>query len=378
MFKLGSRRYWAVFAAFLAIAVIRALVAAHYEGSIPEFVTEPTAQVRELRMQELFIDTIPSDAIAAGKDTVPEALHGPVYIEAGPYGHLFASDAGDGEVIKEFSSDGQLLNVFDEFGRANISSVTDMVVAEDRLWVADLLGSSLHVLDRPTGVWTTLPLDFQPYRLEVVGDGEELVVMRIGAPEMFVRMSPDGEVLDTFGLLLHDQEADSLALDGFIARSGERVVFSGKWLGALASFLDDDLTFLVEPIRGPSKPVIMEDFGTQAKWLRHGPVPASRDIAADQDRFYVLTRRQIGVEIRSVIDVYDSRDGAYQKTLLLPLGDKWRSLAVSDESFFAAGLQSVGKWPAALLRKDNNPNQVSTGRLTIRFKASNSQPRSQA
>ena len=362
--KLGSRHYWTVFAIFLGITLVRAWMATHLDGSVPEFLREAGRQRVAERVYELSLDNRPLTGPVSPPPTT-STLVGPVYIKAGPDGNLFAADEGDNDVIKEFSPNGEMINDYSQFGKKNIESVTDLAIEADNLWVADLLGSAIHRLDRANNTWTTFHLDFEPYRLEIGCEGK-LLVMRIGEPKMFATVSPEGKTVATFGLLLKDQDHHALALSGFIRRSGDHIIYTGKWLGALASFSGARLEFLMEPIALPGTPVIMETDGT--RWVHHGPLPASLDIAADQEGFYILTRRRVGLAVRSIIDLYQTNDGFYYKSLLLPTGDRWSSLALSDEYIYVAGLRTIARWPAAFLSADGREIRDSTGRSIVTLK----------
>ena len=363
--RLGSRRYWGLFAIFLAITIIRGLAATYLEGSAPNFLGEPVEQADDVRLDELRVEP-PIVATPGSQGQAPEHLVGPVYIEMAPDGRLFVADEGDGDVIKEFSSEGDLLVDHSLYGRGNIQSVTDFAFGTDEVWVADLLGTAVHVLDRRKDRWSSIALDFDPYRLELFPNEANLLVMRIGAPEMFSAVSRSGRTLDSFGVILKDQKEHALALSGFIARSGSRLIFAGKWLPGIVSFEQGAPSFLRQPISPPGTPVVMEQEGTT--WLHHGPLPASIAITADERGFYVLTRRRLGVDVRSVIDLYWARDGSYYKSLLLPPGERWNSLTMGAGHLYVAGTGAVVRWPDTVLREELTSIPNSTGRPILRLK----------
>lgn len=360
---LSSRSYWLLFLTFLVVAIIAAWGADRYDrmnGSAPQFTKPPRIQNTPLKLEELSI------LGAAASPVPPSAVRGPARLEAGPDGHLFVIDDGDGQAVKEFSPSAELLRIFRGPGIPRIASVTDLSILTDRLWIADLRESSIHTLNRLTGTWATTRLDPAPYRLEPVGQGQRLFLMRIVAPSLFDVASPTGKVLGSFGSLLDEQEFHSLALDGFITRSRSQIIFSGKYMGFLASFSEDGRTLWISrAIDPPENPIVMEKAGR--RWVQRGPLSASLAVTADADTVCVLARRVSGLHVRSFLDLYRTEDGQYYKSLLLPSPDRWTSVAAARDLLYVANQQGIFQWPKEVLEANSNTGTQSAGRSVINF-----------
>lgn len=358
---ISGRAYWLLFLTFLGLSVFGSGLVDRLDGSQPELARPPRPQSDPLRIEELLVDD------ARGPLAHLSAIKGPVRIEAEPAGNLFVIDEGNKEVIVELGRNGELLHVFEGKGVPVMKSVTDLAILPDRLWVADLLGSSIHVLDRTSGTWNTSKVSAEPYRIETVGAGRErLILMRVLAPYLFDITTAKGVIVRPFGKLLHSQEDHALALDGFITRSADNIIYSGEHLGVIASFSESGrLNYLRNTIDPPKKPVLMSRGGS--RWLRHGPIRASLSIAGSSEGLYVLAPRAMGLKVRYFIDVYRASDGTYRKSLLLPDDQEWISLAVSRENLSVASDQRIAQWPAAVLTTSATVSEVSTGRSLIDF-----------
>jgi hypothetical protein len=145
-------------------------------------------------------------------------------------------------------------------------------------------------------------------------------------------------------------------LDGFLTRSGESLIFAGKYLGIVASFSDHgDLNYLANSIAPPKQAVLMER--DDMRWVRHGPLSAALALGATQETFCVLVRRLQGSAIRSVIDLYETETGRYLGSLLLPASDKWTSVAVGGNNLYASSDDRIARWSIEVLA---NPGRGSS------------------
>lgn len=367
-------RYGLLLLFFLAVGLLRGVLVDGLDGSRPELRIRPLEQDADPRTTELEVEAAP------GSEPVPVLhLRSPLRIELDPAGALFVVEdwGAASETIRRISLDGRLLETFSPSGAPFARSVTDLAAHGDRLWVADLIGAAVHVLDRGTGQWTTESRDPKPYRLELDGEGR-LVTMHVGVPELFLRRGP-GAGWTSFGDLLVDPGKHALVYDGFLTRSGERLVYAGKHLGVLASFLPgSELEYLVRTLGSPPVPVVMRGEG-DSRWVQPNPLPATLDVTADEETVYHLTPRQVGLAIRAVIDLYRASNGAYQRTHVLPRDQRWSSVTVGPDTLYAAGTGSIVAWPkAALLQPDglpeNRPSKNPKGRPIILIGADDAIP----
>ena len=193
--------------------------------------------------------------------------------------------------------------------------------------------------------------------------------MRVVAPQLFDLTDLQGKPLQSFGDLVRLQAENALALDGYIVRSGDEIVYAGKYLGVLAAFSSEGrLSYLVQTIAPPPYPAIMAE--GRRKWLRHGPILASWSLAVSEGTVFVLARRRVGMGFRSMVDLYRSRDGVYQRTLLLPNAETWNSIAVARGILYAASERRIVRWSTdGLTTMVSTPNDISAGRSFLKFQA---------
>lgn len=365
----STRSYWYVFLLLLAISILGTLTMHRSDGRSPEYVTPPSPQPGDVRVKQLEIaqTEAPSGTNAAEHASLSR-FQGPVRIEAGSEGDLFVvEDRKEYEVINEVAPSGEVLHVFDGDSDPRMSSVTDLVIRLDRVWVANLLDRSIHELDRTTGQWTTRKLVHEPYRLEAsIRDSGRLLMMQVGTPWMFDVLAPSGDIVDSFGEILERQEESSLLLDGYLTRSGESLVVAAKYLGIVISFSEHgDLNYVARMIDPPKPAVLMERDGM--RWVRHEPLVAALSIGATEDTICVLSRRLHGTAIRSLIDLYETATGRYLGSLLLPAGEKWTAVAVGGRSVYVSSDRQIARWPSEVLygheRSGSLPNGISIVRV---------------
>lgn len=362
--RLKANSYWLLVLTLLVLSFLGGWLRDRSEGSRPLFVIQPQAQVAPVSALELSIDQ-PEEPTNEAPPEDWTLIRGPVRLQADPSsGNLFVIDEGRDETLSEFSPSGQALHDFTAPMAPQMQSITGLAILPDRVWIADLLGSSLHTLDRKRGRWNTIVLAAEPYRVEALGN--KLVLMRVVAPQLFDLTDLQGSVAQSFGDLLHRQSENALALDGYIACSGGGIVYTGKYLGVLAAFSPEGrLSYLVQTIAPPPYPFVMSE--GRRKWLRHGPILASLSLAVSEGTVFILMRRRVGLSLRSAVDLYRSHDGTYQKTLLLPVAETWSSIAVARGNLYAASAQRIVRWQIAGLTQAKEPDELSEGRSFLKF-----------
>jgi hypothetical protein len=368
MSKAGSYTVLCVVTLTIAAAAVRGGRRGEAPGDIvPAVIRPPADQAAPISVRALSLISAPAAAVSSERYAPAAAsIVGPARIAAGTDGHVFVIDEGSRERISEFTAAGVAIRTLERSGGMAIASVTDLAVDDETLWVTDLIGSAIHVVTRKTGAWKTLAMTREPYRAAPIGGGERLFVMRIGLAHLFDITDSAGVVIASADDLLANQKDASLALDGFLARSGGSFVFAGKYLGILASFARNGaLNWSAEPIAAPDKPVVVGD--GHKRWLEHGPLVASEAIASDESAIYVLARRIDGVQVAGFVDIYRAADGGYVQSLKLPAGETWRSVAVGGHRLFAAGDRGVYRWPLAVATAGAHTNLLSAGESIINF-----------
>lgn len=366
--KSTNKQLGLTFVALLVFAVVGVRLgssSARAGVTEPQYLAEPKAQTDAVNIQVLKVRREPTEMMLPFDSAVePPQLKEPISIEVSPDEHVFAVDQTNG--IFEYSPNGGFHGAFKKSSEPKIQSVTDLVLTTRRISIADLIGKAIHTYDRENGAWKTLNLNDEPYRLEPTGR-DSFFVMRIGNSMLFDEIESSGEKLGSFGVLLQDQGWTSLALDGFIARSGVRMIYCAKYLGILASYeTDRRLGWAVGTIAPPDKALIA--YSSTTRSVQRPSLPACESLSADGASFGVLTRRINGLGVSSYLDLYREADGAYYKSLQLPaVGSRWSSVAIGNEYLFAANGLGLYSWPKSVLSANAQSNVLSAGRVVVSF-----------
>lgn len=365
--KLGSKSYWLAFLTFLLLAVFGSRLRGRPGGSQLAFVVLPREQSGPVRAFKLAAPLDLSATLGEGEPSgASPFVKGPVRLVADGFGDLFVIDDGDGEVIKQLSSSGAPTRVFSELKALGMQSVTGLTSQPDRLWVADLLASSLYHLDRRSGTWKAQKLAFEPYQVETLGERRELVILRIAEPQLFSIVDIHGIRSRSFGILLKGQSKHALALDGYVAQAGDSILFAGKYLGVLASFSPNGkLNYLVRTIAPPEDPIVVQR--GRSRWVEHGAILACYALATRDETIFALAHRAVGLRVQSVIDLYRANDGTYIRSLMLPEAERWESLAVGPMDLFAASERRVVRWPKMVSQRRATGANFSTGRTIVQL-----------
>lgn len=344
--SLAPRTYWTLFGLLLLGSVFGTNLADRRMGSRARFLIPPKPQTADLRVNELqALEPSQHRPSLRLSDGSPIIIRAPVRIEASPDGALFVIEDGEQGALTELDpAAGETTVVHQAKRPRSMKSITDIAFQSDEVWVADLLGSSIHVLDRNTGRWRSTKWYVEPYRLEpTVSAPGRLLVNRVGTPYLFDVMTPRGEILQSFGLILQNQHYHALLLDGFIVRSGPNILYCGQYVGVLASFSENgQINWLASSIVPPKPPVLMDRKGI--RWVNHSPLDASLSVAATEDWLYVLSRRTALASVRSYIDVYSTHSGEYSMTLGLPQAEHWTSVAIGSDILYVASEHRIVQW----------------------------------
>lgn len=360
----SSRSYLLLLFTLLAITVAVASYDRSRRGAVePTFLRAPSPQVAGLPPRNLMLD--PAKRGTALRE---HGVHTPVRISAAAGGALFLVDDAKVAKLRAYRIDGNdVTSTVPGKDAPAFDSITDLAADDKRLVVTDMFGFTVHTLDRQSGTWSRTPLDREPYRAVPMGTApDRLLVMRIGARWLFDVVAADGTVVDSRGDLLVDQAETALALDGFITRADDGVIFAGKHLGVLASFSDNgELEWLVALI-GPYEPPAIVTAGNR-RWVEKGALASSQPVTARGGLVCVLTRRIDSLSISSFVDVYDRQKGRHLRSLRLPGRHDWSSLTLSDDHLYVANRGGVYRWTTDVLHAEPALDPLSSGESVIAF-----------
>ena len=228
----------------------------------------------------------------------------PADVRVGHDDHIFIRDDGDLSV-KEFSPEGELVQVYggkEGEGPGEFTSLTDFIVDDrNRVWMVDATNGRITIYSANGTIESLLPLRHPPYRLAGVEE-DRFTVMRepIHASKLFATYelaNKETSVVQEFGVLLDDQERDSLALDGWIYGDNRGFfVFAPIFAGYLGSFdLSGHSRFLVETVDPIGLPRMQfHDDGT--RMVRPDSARSAFSVSVDGNKIYLLTMWKSGIE----------------------------------------------------------------------------------
>lgn len=291
---------------------------------------------------------------------------GPLLVRAAADGHVFVVDDGNDDRVTEYSPEGRRLRDIEGVDTKRFSSVSDLAVTDDALWIVDLLARKIHVENRISHEWKTFAQDVEPYRLLPLNTaGSELAIMRIGLDRWADFATPQGQIRKSFEHLLVDQSRMSLILDGYFVKRGDDIFYAGKYLGVLACFsaTTGELKWIVDMVGHPDSPAIVSR-GNET-WVEHPALLASQSVTTAGDRVLMLSQRISGVQVKAFIDMYAASTGAYVSSLELPFDDRWTSISANATALYAAGDLGVMTWPIAVVADGASNSLPSAGRSFV-------------
>jgi hypothetical protein len=356
--KLGSRGYWIAVLVLIGISFGVGQLQRSLGGQSVEFVDPPDAQTRDIRYVELQLDTEPWYPF--------ENQYGPVSFQRGAAGtHFIVRSVPEGDRIEALHEiEGEVVADGLPALPPELEFIFGTAVDDARLWLADFSGQHLHFFDLDARSWGTLETPQPAYRVAASHESGSVFVMHVPSESLFTRIDFEGGstlAVHPFGDLLTDQFETSLALDGWIVHSGEKLIYAGKHLASLAAFANDGtLSYLRETVAPPPRPTIAVREGDRS--LRHDIYPASIALAADALDIFLLTYRRVGIEDRYVLDVYRGDDGEYRGSFLLPTGDKWSSVALVENFVVVAGRSGVYRLARTSFEIDDSRQETSNAK----------------
>lgn len=282
----------------------------------------------------------------------PAALHDSLLnvISARSFGgELYLSDYGPMQV-RRVSADGRVIRSIGAGrgqGPGEVTSIMDVAVLNDTLWVADGPGRVLTAFSVDGDLIGRYPVSYFPMRL--IGAGDRLYVVGMGAGDGLINeVDRQGNVVRSLDDLFEDQSASELSLSNSMLTSTPDGGFAYlPLIGSLLVLFDAEGT----PVRTietiDKRPVLGSSASGNGGQRAAGGDLQQRNVSIVDRTIYVHTgwRAEPAVagttgEPVSVIDRYAYPSGEYQDSFRIPatydalvVGE--RLYAVSDTSFVA-------------------------------------------
>lgn len=285
--------------------------------------------------------------IDGGPDYV---LYFPAGVLVADCGEIFVRDDGDLS-IKKFSSSGEILGTYggaEGQGPGEFTSVTDFLVDErNRIWMVDATNGRITVYTEDGTIDAIIPFRKPPYRLVTVAN-DRFVVMNepVHASHLFTIYdleNNEARFVHEFGVLLKNQERDSLALDGWVSGKGTGpFVLAPLFAGYLASFdRSGSLRFMVETVESVGIPRMRRrEDGTRI--VRSDSRRSALTVSVDNGKVYVLSILKAGIRNIGALDVYSADDGSYLYSLRLP--EPAKRVVVQEGFLYVMNESVVSKW----------------------------------
>lgn len=279
-----------------------------------------------------------------------DILHLAAGLNTDRHGNIFIRDDGD-LTIKKFSTRGGHLQTYGKGegqGPGEFSALTDFQIDEaGNVWTADPSNGRITVFAPDGVIKNIISSSFPPYRIPNL---TESVVVVMHSPwhakALFGLYEVEEDHLalqKNFGLILHNQDKDSIALDGWSAKISEsEFAFAGTHTGLLGIFrVDGSRRLLVKTVdQVPLPPMRSGPLGNRI--VRAGLKRCALAVSASANHIYVLTAKHEGIKTLGVVDVYRVTDGSYDFSFRIP--EPARRVVVTDDHYFSLSDTSVTKW----------------------------------
>ena len=155
----------------------------------------------------------------------------------------------------------------------------------------------------------------------------------------------DGQTAHRFGRLLYNQADNLLYLDGVMLADAGTIIYALTYVGILAAYtLDGKQQFLVKTIDDVGFPELIENANGR-KWIdRQAPV-ATVSMMKLEDKVYVFKVLYEAERRRTVLDVYDSKNGQYRYSLdVTEAAQDAVHLTVSPDHLYVVKDSTVVRW----------------------------------
>ena len=170
-----------------------------------------------------------------------------------------------------------------------------------------------------------------------------LLMLPPGYPQLFERFDAAGQSINTFGVLLEDQQQSSLVLDGWVDSDHDGgVTYLSYYAGILASYdKNGSPRFVVETIEPHSLPKIFSN-SEGSRWMDPEAQMRNMTVSVFGDEVHVFTWIAEGFKKIGAIDTYDLSNGTYRYSRRVPAPCSW--LVFSGEHLYTAVDATVSKW----------------------------------
>ncbi|MBA4157146.1 MAG: 6-bladed beta-propeller [Gemmatimonadetes bacterium] len=275
-------------------------------------------------------------------------LLNPFKVQVVSDGRIFVLDFGD-RSVKEFSATGALVRTYgigDGRGPGELLNPTDFFVSDrGEVWILDPAQGRIMIFDHEALPLRTIPVGVPAIRL--MGLPDNSYVLMAAGEKLFSRYTPAGDLVHSFGQFVEDQLRQGIALQGDIARIGEKdLIYAPLRAGYIARFsAEGELRYYKETVDRLPYPGVeaMPSGGVRIAPESRGQV-ATRSVSVLGDEVYLLTpgARVDGQRV-SVADVYDGRDGSYRYSFRIS-EEGTQSIAVTPSDIFMVADTSVTRW----------------------------------
>ncbi len=258
---------------------------------------------------------------------------------------IYFFDYGD-LALKKFSHDGTLLQKYGKGrgqGPGEFSNPTDFVVTEEGLlWIADPVNGVISVFNADGSLIRTIHTLSRPYRLLLYG-AENMIIMPESGEYLFEIYKTSGERIDTFGKIIENQQANVLALDGWIARSStDSFFYVPFYAGLILSYtINKQRRFYVQMIDPKPLPKIIKSATGRTHVDRKASYAALSINTAGNELFILSDDESKGDKSR-VIDVYSNETGSYLYSM--PVPEPCNQIFVTKNYVYTLNMAGLSKW----------------------------------
>jgi len=198
------------------------------------------------------------------------------------------------------------------------------------------------VFDTDGSLIRTIRTQSRPYRLLLYG-AENMIIMPESGEYLFEIYKTSGERTDAFGRIIENQQANVLALDGWITKSNtDTFIYIPFYAGLILSYTTEkQLRFYVQMIDPKPMPKIIKS-ATGRTHVDRKASYAALSISTAGNELFILGEDDSKRDKFMLIDVYNNETGFYLYSI--PVPEPCNQVFVTKDYVYTLSMTDLSKW----------------------------------
>lgn len=316
--------------------IIKNFLMSNERGSTAELLIDVKSQKIKKRIENKKLDIQLQQVINLEKIEI----YKPVKIKVDTFGDIYVLDLGTPNIIK-FSKEGNIVSKFGKGkgkGPGELINPTDFSIDEKgNIWIIDPAQGQVLVFDKRGDILSNFKVIIPSYRISTLNSTKEVkdsfnyVLVSLNNDKLF-HIYQSNKAINSFGNMITNQEKYSIMLSGKLATdNNNNIYFTADRGSLLVSFNSKgNLRFAIKTIEN-SEP--LPKIKIENNILRLPNTFTSLDISIKNDKIFILNRFGLEKLKKNVIDIYNSKNGQYIFSIIIP--ERIYSCDLKDNNIYA-------------------------------------------